>query len=167
MLVFLVLSLLQLLRASEVSGEEASLSPFEKMPNEILWMILSDLDIFNLRKLDVVSPYFHEIVKELESRYPRSRLPRTAQKELITAISNNALASVDASLGNGWYNLDFNPIFVGCRDKYVLLRAIKLGNLQTVKRLIKHGAIVTFDSLEFSFISNKFETLISCWSMQI
>lgn len=135
-----------MIEEQEPETEETSM--FLNMPVELVFMILENLDIFTLMKLNAVNSNFSGVTFELAEKYPRTNFPGNQRRPLANALRENNMTSLKYLLAKNWYDLEYPPIFSGISDSSILNRAVKLGNLEAVRLLIKHGAIVKPANLE-------------------
>lgn len=141
---------------------------FLRMPVEILFMIFQQNDIFTLQKMNVVDPRFQDAVEHLKKKHQRTPFPSNKRRQLAAAIRDNNNVALNAILGRGWYDLAYSPIFSGISDVNILNRAIKLGHMDSVRLLIKHGAVIQPANLEQALSSGKAHILaylLDRWDM--
>lgn len=135
-------------------------SHFLNMPNEVMWMIMQNVDYFSLLKLAVVSNQFEVWVELFRNLFPRQALDIQSKRKMINAIKGTNLSDLINCLGTSVYDLEFPPIQSGIQENSILVRAVKLGNIEIVKRLVKHGAKVTLHAIEAALINKKLDILL-------
>lgn len=141
-------------------------SHFLNMPSEVMWMIMENVDYFSLLKLAVVSDQFEVWVDLFQKLFPRKTIDIKGQRKLINDVKDNNMIALVELLGTSVYDLEFLPIHSGVQEISVLVRAVKIGNLEVVKTLVKHGAKVSFQAIEASISTKKLDILLFLLQME-
>lgn len=146
--------------------EQDNDSHFLNMPSEVTWMIMENVDYFSLLKLAVVSDQFEVWVELFRNLFPRKSIDIHGQRKLISAVKDSNLTALVELLGKSVYDLEFLPIHCGVQEISVLVRAVKIGNLEIVKTLVKHGAKVSSQAIEASISTKKLDILLFLLQME-